>query len=316
MNLLFSRLARPGPLALCGLWLLLASATAGTQPVTVKELSLMLRGGYTGADVLHETAGRPLLEPLDAAAEKSLRQAGADTAFIDTLRTTRHALTADEAAAARQRQETVDQRTAATRQAEPPRVPSPPAAAPAVPAPAPTADRYLETLLEGKLATFDDGRFKPQNGSILGNKKIIALYYSTYVSAGGRRFAPELVKFYRGFRPAHPEFELVVISGDRSVFDLENMMRREKMPWPALIFDQLGTAPMKPLMSFMDRSGSSRLILADSGGHMLADYAITFTENNDALVLADVPKVVADPTKASTFAPPHPAAAPAASTPR
>ena len=74
---------------LASIFLLLAApagSRAAGQPVTVKDLCLMLRGGYTGDEVLRETAGRPLLEPIDATAEAALRAAGADAKLIAALK--------------------------------------------------------------------------------------------------------------------------------------------------------------------------------------------------------------------------------------
>ena len=59
---------------------------AAPRPVSVQELSLLLRSGYTGDEALKETAGRPLLTPIDAAAEHALLDAGADARMIASLR--------------------------------------------------------------------------------------------------------------------------------------------------------------------------------------------------------------------------------------
>ena len=121
MNAPFPRLARSAALALLCLLTSFTPAArvrAAGQPVTVKELCLMLRSGYTGDEVLRETSGRPLLEPLDDPNEKLLRAAGADTRLVDALRATHPALSADEAAAARQHAAVAAQRDALTRQIE------------------------------------------------------------------------------------------------------------------------------------------------------------------------------------------------------
>ncbi len=77
----------------------------------------MLRGGYTGDEVLRETNGRPLLEPLDPDNEKLLLAAGADARLVNALRASHPALTDDQAAAARAQQAGIDARNTPARDA-------------------------------------------------------------------------------------------------------------------------------------------------------------------------------------------------------
>ena len=56
-----------------------------------------LRSGYTGDEVLKETAGRPLLAPIDAAAERALLDAGADARTVAALRDGRRVASSTEA---------------------------------------------------------------------------------------------------------------------------------------------------------------------------------------------------------------------------
>ncbi len=61
-------------------------------PLTVKEVSLMLRSGYSVAAVESDLAARHFVGLIDAAAEKQLREVGASPALIASLKSERFAL--------------------------------------------------------------------------------------------------------------------------------------------------------------------------------------------------------------------------------
>ena len=479
MNAFFSRLGVP---ALCFLLLLLCAAG---QPVTVKELCLMLRGGYTADEVLRETAGRPLLEPIDAEAEKSLRAAGADARLVASLRATHPTFASNQASAVPQRQgasaprslpapvangnapsapapaadptdpfgkmagllrgqlvayrngvwQRYDEPTLANKQlfaiyfaarANPqcqtftpqlekfyrdfvpkhpnfevvffsedpssaemqdyvresampwpayiyenaskqtdlvalgkqglPRLvlidgacrlvadsfvggqyvgpqhvldeitrlanatggppsaqagPGDPAATQRAehwgqPAARPSDSHYVESLLRGKLVALHDGSIVPQSNSALDGKKLYGLYFSCYMSRAGHEFTPDLIQFYQRMHAVHPEFEIVLVSGDPSPFAMENMMQREQMPWPAVAYDQI--PQIKMMERFLEHSMASRLMIADGTGWVMADYRINGANNNLPLIMTDLEKVLANPTVLSSLSPPQTAA--------
>ncbi len=276
----------------------------------------MLRSGYTGNEVLQEIATRPLLEPLTSEGEKALRTAGADQRFVDALKSSHPALSPAEALAAHQQQAQQEQRAAASaiqqaellrsQQAPPPGAPAKPVGA----APTPPNDpQALEKMLHGKLVVFRDEKFASASIDALQGKTLIGLYYSRFMSKAGSDFSKDLAQFYRTTGAKHPEFEIVLVSSDRSAFAMENMIRQEKMPWPALAFDQISQVPM--ISRFMDNTGASRLMVVDNLGRLHADYHISVLSNNLPLVLPDLAKVIEDPHHASVLAPPV-ASAPAA----
>ncbi len=309
MNVLFPRFVRPVVLALCFLALFapVPRVHAAGQPVTVKELCLMLRSGYTGDEVLRETSGRPLLEPLDDTNEKLLFAAGADARLVNALRATHPALSADEASAARAHQQLIDLRNDATRQLQAARLQqtSAPAAASTAAAAdprAPSDPRYIENMLHGKLVAFRDEQLQPLGADALEGKKLFGLYYSSFVSKEGHTFSPQLVQFYRTVVASHPEFEIIFVSGDRSPFAMENAMREAKMPWPAVAFDQIAQTEM--VSRFIDPSKASRLIVVTDTGRMLADYRLAVGNPNLPMFLPDLQKVIDNPTRNSVAAPP------------
>ena len=247
--------------------------TAAPKPVTVPELSLLLHGGYTGDEVLRETAGRPLIQPLDAASEKALRDAGGDQRFIDALKSGRTALNGAQAAAARQQQTASDNLTAEGRAAYASRLMDANKQAFEVH----QSVRKQEALgklaqdLKGMLSVFRDGRLQPLPDAALDSKKMFAFYFSNATQAPCRKFTPLLVKFYQDFAPKHPAFEVVHISLDRSPYMLENALRQDNIPWPVLAYDQRAQQP-----GIMQQAGQNlpALVIVDGMGRMVASSTV------------------------------------------
>jgi hypothetical protein len=68
-------------------------------------------------------------------------------------------------------------------------------------------------------------------------------YYALFYSAGwcptSCTYAPTLVQWYKGFKPLHPNFELIFVSGDKSETEMFSFMKSVAMPWPAISFGDL-----------------------------------------------------------------------------
>ena len=244
--------------------------TPAPKPLTVPELTLLLHGGYTGDEILRETAGRPLLTPLDATAEQTLRAAGADQHLLDTLRTNRRALSDAEAAAARQQQAVLADREAQTRADYASRLVE--ANREALVAHQAVRKQQalgqLATQLRGKLVSLRDGTLRASDDNVQDSKKLYAFYYAAGASAPCRQFTPQLVAFYQDFAPKHPAFEVVLIDLDRSAESMESFVRQAALPFPALAFDQREgqTGLMK-----MAQGTLPRLVLVDGEGRLVAD---------------------------------------------
>lgn len=292
MDAFFSRFPRWVGSTLCVLFLALAGPVsrlhAADRPVTVQELCLMLRGGYTGDEVLRETAARPLLGTLDADGEKALRAAGADARLIASLKSAHRALTGDEAAAARQRQAEIDRRAEEARNNTQARLLDTRAPV-AVASGAPGNSRHMADLLHGKLVTLRDGQVRPFDDTALAGKKYFALYFSALWCGPCRKFTPQFVEFYKQFAPAHPEFEVVFISNDHSPFDMENYMRQDGMSWPALAFDRKAHEP--ELLHYAG-SGIPDLVIVDGSGKVISDSYHGEEYVGPHKVLADLGKLL------------------------
>jgi nucleoredoxin len=124
----------------------------------------------------------------------------------------------------------------------------------------------MQRLFSAKLLRYANG--KPQNLATadLAGVKYFALYYSASWCGPCRRFTPQLVQAYQELKQAHPEFEVIFLSADRSSGDMLGYMREDRMPWPAVKFDQRE-------QKMMDYSGPGIpcLVLVDANGKVLSD---------------------------------------------
>jgi nucleoredoxin len=202
----------------------------------------MLRSGYSSDAVLVEVKQRRVLEPLDEATKKSLVQFGATAPLIAALESKTYLVSQSEADEARRHEMEATARRAEqiekerqyntliqARKAEG-------AAQNAKVAPGQTP---ILTSIKDKLVRCRGGSISRGNGSELEGKKYVALYFSAHWCGPCRQFTPELVEYYSQIVSAHPEFELIFVSFDRSHFDWESYIQGAQMPWLAVDYDQL-----------------------------------------------------------------------------
>ena len=243
---------------------------AASRPVSIQELSLLLRSGYTGDEVLKETAGRPLLAPIDAAAERALLAAGADARTVAALRDGRRVVSATEAADAQQRQAAAEQHRLESWENDQARRAEASRQALQTKFAARREDelRQVASGLHGKLLVCTDGHLGPYNDAALANKKIFLFYTAAASDKASRQITPPLVDIYKKFAPAHPEFEMILLSADRSAADMERFMQSAAMPWPALAWEELAK---QPDLAALGKDGIPRLVLIDGSGRKLAD---------------------------------------------
>ncbi len=268
MHSRFSFLAALALLAVCPA-VARCQDNAAPRPIGVQELSLLLRSGYTGDEVLRETAGRPLLAPIDDAAERALRDAGADARTVAALRDGRRVVTANEAADAQQRQAVADQHRLESWEADQARRLDANRQAVQARLAARREDelKQIATSLREKLVIYADGRLVPYSDVALAGKKVF-LFYSVATGRASHQLNQQLAEFYKKYAPAHPEFEVVLLSTDQSAANMEEAMRQEAMPWPALAWDQLA---QQPSLAALGKEGTPRLVLVDGSGRKLAD---------------------------------------------
>ncbi len=230
----------------------------------------MLRSGYTSDSVLAEITTRRALDPLDPATKKSLLDFGASPQLIAALESGHYEVSSLEADQARQRETDAAARRAAQieqdhklntlYQAQL-------AAGRDKVAPPPPGGTLLLESLKQKLVRCHDGTISRADGSELEKKKYVALYYSAHWCAPCRKFTPQLVEYYNRVAPAHPEFEIIFVSSDRSRFGWETYIQEARMPWLAIEYDQL--ADLSGVKS-LGGDGIPSLLVVDEGSHVIA----------------------------------------------
>ena len=249
---------------------LVGTAAAAPAPISNKEIALMLRSGYTSDGVLAEITTRRVLESLDPVTKKSLLDFGASPQLIAALESGSYAVSSSEADQAKQREAEAAARRAAQLEQDRKRstlYQAQQADAQAKAAAAPPSGTLLLDSLKEKLVRCREGAIGRAGGADLEGKKLIALYYSAHWCQPCRKFTPELVDYYNRVATAHPEFEIIFVSSDRSRFAWETYVRETKMPWLAIDYDQLAD-----LAGLKQHGGGSipSLLVLDSGSHIVA----------------------------------------------
>ena len=250
-----------------------AAAIAKVPPLTIKDISLMLRSGYSAAAVESETRAKHFMGTIDAAAEKTLADAGAPAAFIMALKSGAYAVPPAEAAAVQEQVAADAKRRAA--QAEEARkfntlYQAQQAQARAAAAQIQTAplQHALAPFMKGDLVSSKNGVLSTFNDEPIEKKKLIGLYFSAQWCGPCRKFTPQLVEFYNRVASAHPEFEIVFVSNDRSQAAMEAYMRDMQMPWPAISFAKIQE---KAELNKYAGDGIPCLVVIDASGNVVVN---------------------------------------------
>ena len=98
------------------------------------------------------------------------------------------------------------------------------------------------------LAKFDDHlvvlngeHTRPADLAVLKGVQFVAFYYSASWCPPCRAFTPKLVEFYNSFKASHPNFELIFVDDDSDADAMLGYMVMDKMPWPAVRFDDISS---------------------------------------------------------------------------
>src|SRR6266404_1176349 len=278
-----------------GCCLFVFATQAGQLPLTVSEIGLMLRAGYSNKSLIQELATRHFADTLDGTKEQTLVKAGASAELIAALKSGAYALSADKTAAVLEQMETqalhrADQSEAARKsdaayQAEVSRKR----------AAKPTnlnsgGTQAVSEFLKDDLVQIKNGSPAHADETALANKKLIAFYFSAEWCGPCRKFTPQLVEYYKRVAPEHPEFEVVLYSRDRSLFAMEKYMREQNMPWPAIDYSKLKE---KEVLAKNAGSGIPSLVLVDSTGKVISSSQSGEQNFGPQKVLADLDAIFA-----------------------
>ena len=132
--------------------------------------------------------------------------------------------------------------------------------------------RLLSLLVDALAVTttvrggfFDEIKGDLTGPAVEGSPKYTALYFSAHWCPPCRMFTPKLVEWYNEFKAKHPDFELVFVSSDRDQAAMEEYMKGDKMPWPAVVYDKAQSEMFRKFSS----QGIPYLVLIDNEGKAL-----------------------------------------------
>lgn len=133
---------------------------------------------------------------------------------------------------------------------------------------APSGIAALADDLAGKLVKLDPAsdELRPFELPASQSPKYYMIYFSAYWCPPCRKRTPTLVSFYNETKAEHPEFEFILVSGDRSKEAMDKYIRWAEMPWPALAWEQRDSIAA---ISELDPRGIPFLAMLDSNGRLL-----------------------------------------------
>jgi nucleoredoxin len=272
--------------------LLVASAAAGTLPLTSGEISLMLRAGYSSAAVEAELASRHFADTLDEPKRKSLIQAGATSHLLDALASGKYAAPKEDIDKVRRQKEEQDRQHAVAAEREKKfdaLYQDQQARERRAAASQPSTD-VIAQMLRGNLVRCQNGLLTSYYDEELNRKKIYGLYFSAHWCPPCRKFTPQLVEYYNRIARDHPEFEVIFISADKTADAMAGYMRDTGMPWPAV--DYAKVSNMTALNKYAG-SGIPDLVVIDGAGKVVADSYVNGNYVGPAKVLADLDNIFA-----------------------
>lgn len=158
--------------------------------------------------------------------------------------------------------------------------------------PSPSSANAIGKEISGDLVSLADGRrLKRLDNASLESKKYLAVYFSAAWCGPCREFTPKLVEWYGQRTEAdHGKFEVILMSRDRSAKAMEDYMKDDKMPWPALAFTKRDRSP---LAKYSGR-GIPCLIIIDGEGNVLSDSYVGDNYVGPSKVLKDLEKLLAE----------------------
>jgi nucleoredoxin len=275
------------------------AAQAGQLPLTVKEISLMLRSGYSSNAVIQELASRHFADKLDDPdKEKTLTQSGASPELMAALKSGTYSLSPEQMTIAQQQIADKTKRRAAEAEASRQfdslyRSQIAKQRADAAARPSVSGPNAIHELVKGDLVSFHNGALGHFDDETLDRKKLIALYFSAHWCAPCRKFTPTLVDYYNRVATQHPEFEIIFVSLDKSQFAFETYLREANMPWPAIDYQKLAG---KDGIRKYAGDAIPCLVLVDQTGKVISDSFAGKEYVGPGKVLTDLDAIFAAPT--------------------
>ena len=251
--------------------LLAVPVRAVPPPMTGKDVALMARSGYSETEIFAEVQKRHFATAIDAAMEKAMLDGGAPAALIAKLKAGNFVLSPDQQAAAARR--AAEERAAAMQreQSETLLLQQSREQAAALANSANSRDN-IQRLLDGRLVRLQASEIVPYSASNLRDVRLYAFYYSAGWCGPCRKTTPVLAEWYRKVKAAHPEFELIFVSKDKSDITYADYLRKNAMPWPAVRYADVQDEAINrfsgksiPWLSVVSRAGVALTKNAEGG---------------------------------------------------
>ncbi|WP_043583282.1 thioredoxin-like domain-containing protein [Geminisphaera colitermitum] len=153
------------------------------------------------------------------------------------------------------------------------------------------------------LVTLKDKAFVPVPPDTLKPLKFYGIYFAAGWSGASRKFTPELVAAYPALKAAYPEFEIIFVSADESEPEMLAFMTEEKMPWPAVGYENIKIATS---VRKHRSKGVPNLVFVNAHGKLLASSYVKVKPPeapNDASSPPPPPPVPPRPTPPSPATP-------------
>jgi nucleoredoxin len=263
-------------------------------PLSLKDVSLMLRSGYSSDAVEREVTARHFMGTLDASGEKTLVRAGASPDLIGRLKSGAFAVPATEVAAVKAELAAKERRRSAeleeSRKLDTLYQARLAQGRSAAPGNTGAQVSGIAPLVKGQLVTSRNGLLRPYLDGEFEKKRLIGLYLSAAWCPPCRQFTPKLVAYYNKNAAAHPEFEILFLSNDKSAGAMEKYMRDDQMPWPAVSYDKVASNE-----AFKKYFGESIpcLVVVDETGKVIFDSYAGKNYRGPEAVLADLDQLFA-----------------------
>lgn len=142
----------------------------------------------------------------------------------------------------------------------------------------------FKDMLKGKLVALAGkrvGRYE-----MVEEPKYYAFYFSAHWCPPCRAFTPKLVEFYNAQETRKKNFEIIFVSADNDEQSMDQYIKGDTMPWPAVAFRSLDR--IKEIKKYSTQ-GIPRLVLVDREGKVISDSYEGSTYVGPEKVMNEIP---------------------------
>jgi len=142
----------------------------------------------------------------------------------------------------------------------------------------------FKDMLKGKLVALTGKRIGKYE--MAEEPQFYAFYFSAHWCPPCRAFTPKLVEFYNAQEGKKKNFEIIFVSSDHDEKSMEEYIKVDAMPWPAIAFRSVER--MKEIKKYAG-AGIPCLVLVDREGKVISDSYEGKTYVGPTKVMNDIP---------------------------